>query len=417
MMMHGRKHIVLVAILLIAFLLRMYVLITNGVSFSIHSDDIGYLRSAQTLLLTGTLTYHRSDEPTVHIMPGMPIFLAAVFAVFGHGFLGLLAAKVAIIAIGVLGVYGVYRIGRTVWGHGVGLLAALLMAVYPPLLVVDNLLLTETPFMTALIFFVYYSIRLSRTRTWRDLLAVVVAYLIALYFRPTIALAPICLLPLLLFKRYPLRLLTKQAIGAALIVVLALAPWWIRNYLQFGAFIPLTGSAGNPLLLGTYQGEGYPDTVTLDEWVNVLMRVYPSQDAYTKMKVQEAVAKYRLRQWWKHDKTSLLYSYAVLKPKILWRKPFYPKEVLGISYVQLHAVHRYIVGAAVAGYALALWRRQGRHEGAFVSLVLLYFTAVYSLYFAYERYALPLMPLCFLGMAAGLLPFLVRRNSDTRCTL
>lgn len=147
------------------------------------------------------------------------------------------------------------------------------------------------------------------------------------------------------------------------------------------------------------------------------MRVYPSQDAYTKMKVQETIAKYRLRQWWKHDKTSLLYSYAVLKPKILWRKPFYPKEVLGISYVQVHAVHRYIVGAAVAGYALVLWRRQGRHEGAFVSLVLLYFTAIYSLYFAYERYALPLMPLCFLGMAAGLLPFLVRRDSDTRCTL
>lgn len=47
----------------------------------------------------------------------------------------------------------------------------------------------------------------------------------------------------------------KQAIISIGIGLIVLGPWWARNYIQFDKFIPLTAGAGNPLLLGTYQGK------------------------------------------------------------------------------------------------------------------------------------------------------------------
>jgi len=34
--------------------------------------------------------------------------------------------------------------------------------------------------------------------------------------------------------------------------VAVVSPWWIRNYREYGEFIPLAASSGNPLLQGTY---------------------------------------------------------------------------------------------------------------------------------------------------------------------
>lgn len=126
-----RSHLVVIGVVLaIALVLRFMVMAVHGVDFTLHSDDEGYIRSAKTLIATGKLTYHRPDEPTVYIMPGISFFLAAFFVVFGKGTGGLLAAKVANILIGVTGVFGLYLIGREIWNHVAGVIAAFLMAVY-----------------------------------------------------------------------------------------------------------------------------------------------------------------------------------------------------------------------------------------------------------------------------------------------
>ncbi|MBR6645953.1 MAG: glycosyl transferase, partial [Clostridia bacterium] len=38
-------------------------------------DDVKYLRSAETFIKTGQLTYRYPDKPTVFIMPGITLFL------------------------------------------------------------------------------------------------------------------------------------------------------------------------------------------------------------------------------------------------------------------------------------------------------------------------------------------------------
>ena len=48
-----------------------------------NNDDVKYLRSAKTLLETGTLTYNYPDQPTVFIMPGIVLLATPFVAIFG----------------------------------------------------------------------------------------------------------------------------------------------------------------------------------------------------------------------------------------------------------------------------------------------------------------------------------------------
>ena len=204
------------------------------------------------------LTYHDPTKPTIHIMPGQVFLLAGIFAIFGHGSLGVLCAKLVMITFGVLSIYMTYKIGTYILNPAVGLIAALLLSLYPPEVVVENLTLTESPYLFLSLGLLYWSLKLADTHSMKDFYIILLFYFVALYFRVQIALYPILLFIYLVLKRYPVRLMVKQALISVLVLFVVLGPWWARNYVQFHKFIPLTAGSGNPLLLGTYQGEGYP---------------------------------------------------------------------------------------------------------------------------------------------------------------
>ena len=78
----------------------------------------------------------------------------------------------------------------------------------------------------------------------------------------------------------------KQAIisiGIGLIVL----EYGGSNYIQFDKFIPLTAGAGNPLLLGTYQGKGYPEGKNMAELEVELHAKYPNLEAHEFMELEE----------------------------------------------------------------------------------------------------------------------------------
>ena len=127
-------------------------------------------------------------------------------------------------------------------------------------------------------------------------------------------------------------------------MILCLTPWTIRNYKLFDRFIPLTYGTGNPLLLGTYQGVGYPSDENLDYEKNVVdkmpkdMKYYlenpeekPYLTKYYSLEYDGLKAKYRMNEWWKNDKISMIKSYLISKPYILVKDTFYWKNILGLS--------------------------------------------------------------------------------------
>jgi 4-amino-4-deoxy-L-arabinose transferase-like glycosyltransferase len=405
-----RKSYLIWVILVLALAIRLYTLDTYGLKLTINSDDQGYIHSAIRLVETGQLTYrgprepaHFETEPTVKIMPGQPVLLASVFLVFGTGTVGLYATKVVMILIGLAGIYGIYLLGRYIWGEGAGLIGAFLLAISIQHIVTDTLLLTETPFMTSLIYMVYFSVRLAHERKAWHFYALMFFYIAALMFRATVALYPVILLVYLLLKKYPFALMKKQVGIAAIIMLIVLMPWWVRNYIHYQKFIPLTAGEGHPLLMGTYQGEGYPNKETLDQAFARINKQHEGKELFVIIEAQKALAKERMAAWWKADRESFIRSYGWLKPKLLWKDDFYWIEVFDIKRTTVKMIQPYLVWAGMIGWLVALvFSSKGRAEVLFIALFLLYFTALYSVYFVFGRYNTSEMPFMFLGTGAGL---------------
>ncbi|WPZ18114.1 glycosyltransferase family 39 protein [Geobacillus subterraneus] len=398
-------------VVLLAFTLRLFALWTYGLHLTLGSDDMGYVRSAKQLLETGMLTYHRPDEPTVHIMPGMPLLLAALFFVFGTGDVGLYAAKLVMIAFGTGSVYLIYLLGNDLGRPWAGVTTALGTALFIPLIETDNLTLTEAPFLFGFLLFIRFAIRLGRHRHRADFYKLLAAYLFCLFFRPTIALVPFALLAYFLLIRYPLRLAIKQAAIAAVLVVLALSPWWVRNYMHYGEFIPLTGSSGDPLLLGTYQGYGYRYGPSYKEVVNTIETQHPTMTHYEKEKVKKAIAIERIKTWYRANPKQWWESYTIKKAKTQWEQPFYWIEIFGVSKQEMTAWHQRIIRLAFASALFALFTlKRQRRELLFFLLLIAYFTALNNVFFAYPRYNLPLMPILFLWIGLFLSSIAWRPN-------
>ncbi|CAM3729688.1 glycosyltransferase family 39 protein [Alicyclobacillus pomorum] len=390
-------------VLLVALGLRLFALWRYGLSLNLHSDDAGYTQSAIRLLEYGRLTYHSLNEHTVHMMPGISLLLAAVFAVFGWHNIGLYAAKVVMILIGVAGIYATYLFGKEICYPWAGIVAAACTAVYVPEILTDNLLLTEPPFMASFMFLLYFSVRHARTRRWAAFAGMVASYVIALMFRPTVAAFPVVIVLYHLLKRYPFRSLMVRSTLWVLIICAVLCPWWIRNYHDYHKFIPLTAGTGDPMLLGTYQGEGYPNQVSEPQLIANIKAAHPGFTAYDLSMYEQAAAKSRLAKWWHDNPQSMLKSYLYLKPQRLWNDTFYWIKIFGVQIQTIHTWQPRIVTICFWGYLVGLLLRwKNKRDLLFVWATLLYYTALYSIYFVFGRYTEPLLPLVFLGAGTGL---------------
>ena len=150
----NKVNILLCLILILAATIRLFALYEYGLSLNLNSDDEGYRRSAYIFLENQLLIYHDLNMPTVHIMQGYTFLLAFIFLLFGEGVTGIYAAKITMIIFGLLSIYGTYKLGSIIFNKYVGLIAAFFLAIFIPQIVVDNLLLTESPY-TALSLFLF----------------------------------------------------------------------------------------------------------------------------------------------------------------------------------------------------------------------------------------------------------------------
>lgn len=399
-------------ILALALAIRWFTVGLYGSRLNLHSDDARYVQSAKWLFSNGTFSYYAPHVPTVHMMPGIVLLLAGVFALFGSGGVGLIVCKLLMSLIAVVGIWGVYLIGKRLGHPMIGLFGALFAAFYVPGILTSTLLLTETPFSTSLIYLLYFSIRSADYHKWNQVSLAALFYVICLYFRPTIALFPVLLLIYFTLRKYPKHLLTRHISLATIIIVAGMAPWWIRNALTFHHFIAMTDGTGNPLLLGTYQGIDYPNQYGIQQSLNRLISVNTSlvpTDLHEQqwMSLQTHLAVQRIHLWWASHPLQLLISYLWWKPKFLWTDSFYWIPLYHISIGAMDAVQPWLVVLSAIGWGAALVPDPNRHREAplevwLVILTLMYFTAISSVYFAFGRYVEPVMPLCMLGIGLGI---------------
>lgn len=403
--------VLMIIVTLVALIPRLLVLVHYGPRITIHSDDAGYFRSAVWLLKYGTFSYYTPLKPTVHMMPGITLLLAAVIGLFGKGTVGLYIGKLLFTLIGVTSVLGVYKVGERMWNPWVGAVTALGFALYVPNIEVDSLFLTEPLFAATFAWSVYYILKAADTHRLRDIVYASIFFMLAMYVRPNVLLWAVIALIYLLMKRYPSKQLLQHTGVALAIFVVCMLPWWIRNEVVFHHFIALTDDSSNPLLSGTLEGVGFPPPNSEVVIEHQILRQHPALHPQAMHEIpwfaaERHAAVYRMRLWFHQHPRDFFLSYLWLKPGILWLRAYFPIRMLGVVHATLQVIQPWIIWVSLIGHGLAmLFGRGRRKEWLMVWLTLLYFTALFSLFFAYERYNVPIIWLMMMGVPAGLWAF------------
>lgn len=423
----AREHRAALTVLLLLLVLRLMTLYSLGFTYSLESDDLSYIESGIQFARTGTISMHDA-YPSAQIMPGMTVLIGLFVLLFGEGKLLWIALKVLWICMGLGTAWLIYRsvcLFVPKWSGVIGMLP-LFRADF---IWMDNLILTETPFMLTLTAMVYYTLRMGKQPGFRYFWPCAISYMAGLMLKANIALYPLFALVYLLVVKYDRKLLAKQCVVLAGVVLCFVIPWSIRNYVQFHAFVPLTYGAGNPTLLGTYQGEGFPSDDKLDyetnvekvaeekyaDYYNDAGKVLPQYQRYVSLQKDAIQARYRQQVWWNTDYKKMLYSYGVIKPQTMIESVFYWDTVFDQPIETLQQIQRVDLYLCIASLAAALVLKRHRKPLLFVTAVYLGNIYIYSMTYAFSRYNASLMSMRFilLGIGAGLLVLLLKRGMDT----
>lgn len=243
-----RSALLLVAVIVLFALAASLYTITSGRVFSAPSGDgIAYERAAVQLLQKGFYGY-KSTSPNAQTSPGYPLFLAAIYGVSGHATGGrprlLLDAIQILIACSTI--LAIFLIGRKLFDDWIGLIAALLVAVYPPMIVATNLWLTETLTTAVIVWYIFVTLLAydqDGVRLWGLSGALLgVAVLIRPGFLP-IAVAPFIVRFLWGKREHVLKLAAVSAVA----FILVMTPWMVRNEIVVHGLAPFRG---DPILAG-----------------------------------------------------------------------------------------------------------------------------------------------------------------------
>ena len=242
---------VIALICLIGFLYAVHIAQTMGKYSVEYSPDEGnYIAMAKRLLNEHYYSYW-GEGPDAYVSPGYPLVLTACMAIFGTDLEGIFCIKVVQGLLAAATVFLTFLLGYLLTEkYSVGLIACLLHGANTVFYLYSRLLLTETLyFFTLMLFFVVFVLAMKRERWFLHVLAGV-CFAVTILVRPLlIVIAPFLFLPSLVrhwkdWKTF-LRPLALFALGFLLLCL----PWWVRNGVVLGEFIPLATQT-NPMYAG-----------------------------------------------------------------------------------------------------------------------------------------------------------------------
>jgi 4-amino-4-deoxy-L-arabinose transferase-like glycosyltransferase len=309
-------------ILVVALLIRIAVIAADS-GYQPHNDAFEYDYIAHSLAdgegfpRSGYLLY---GGPSAIRGPGYPLFLAGVYLVSGDS---MTAGRVAGALLGALAVWLIFLIVRRIWGFPTALAAAALAAVFPPLVLLSRDLLSESLFIALELAAVLCVLNFRRAGgAIRWALAAGALCGLAALTRNT-AFALVVAIPVGLCLGNPLRspgLLVAPAVGLAAAAIV-IAPWTIRNAVEFHAFVPLTTSSGITSA-GTYNQASYGQKGTHGAWRDP--QIVPEFESLFKTRgLEETEVDSKLRGAARH---------------FAWQHPGYVGEVFGWNLMRLFEI-------------------------------------------------------------------------------
>ena len=396
-----------------AFIVRMSLVLTSPLPE--FRDAAEYDRIAWNLVNSNgySMDKHPPYTPTARRGPTYPLFLAGIYLLFGRNYTVVRVIQAIVSSMTCL--VG-YLIARDIFGKKIGLISALIMALFPPLMYYDGHILTETLFTFMLAVTVLLVVKGLEHRS-------TVMYSIAGMFlgmtalcRPTALLFPIgvLIMLLLIYKR------KKQAILHSGVLFLTftmiLLPWTIRNYITFRTLVPIATGGGSVLYGGNYKvaeessvigrrikdpKSVQGDRMLIEEALKLIVR-HPF--GYMKMCVERFVRFWKPRSW--SDLFGIgSFSEYIRSDRYL---PLIPKMML--LSIDGSAIFLGFLGGILS---LPMWRRTLP-----IGMPILYFTAVHVAIHARSRYRVPVMPFVVIFATIGLFHIVtIIRNRQRGCML
>lgn len=417
----------LVGLIFAANLIALFML---GADYTLNSDDLSYVRSGIYLAKNGVLTMH-DEVPTAQIMPGAPALVALFYFVFGEGLALWVALKLLWITLGSLTGWFIYKSVR-MFAPWWGAVIAVLPLLRADFLLVNNLMLTEAPYMFCFAALVYLTLKMAAANEFKYEIGWLIAFMAALMLRANILSFPFFAAGYLVLKKYDLKRLLKNTAVLLLVLTCFVVPWSVRNYQRFDAFIPFTYGIGDPLLLGTYQGRHAPLDETLDYEKNVdrvfeerYSRYYDENgeipEEYVRFLALEErgiKAKYRIRVWMKEDPFNFILSLLVLKPMTMMFKGYFPNREIEWIPKGLEVLQYIDFMICVLAFASAWYLKKYRKELTFFAILYMGHVYIHVVSYASARYNHPLMTIRFIAIGVGVALFVevIRKLRDKRKT-
>jgi hypothetical protein len=239
-------------LLAVALVVRLVVAVQNPDTRLIF-DPRDYARHAESIVAGDGFpptVFGEPDSPNAIRAPAYPSLLAGVYAITGNS---ANAGKVVGALLGTVTVFLLYLVGHALWDRRVGLLAAGLAAVFPPLVMLNASLLSEVlflPLVLALVLAVLAYRRSGGHLGWAAAIGALCGLAALTRAVGVVLLIPAVLATWHVRPRFGVRALVAPVLALGL-AALTIAPWTIRNAAAFHQFVPLTTQAGFSLA-GTY---------------------------------------------------------------------------------------------------------------------------------------------------------------------
>lgn len=364
--------------------------------------DAERYRRVAVSLLEGRGFCEWGNHPTAFVPPIYPLFLAGCFKIFGVHFLPVILFQAL---VGGFVPWIIYRLGSHLAGTHVGILSALISAIYPELVVISSFVYTETFFIFMAVlffFFLYTAMRSNKPKYW---VLAGFAFGLGLLIRPLLFFFPLFLFfAFLCMKHY--QKLIKGYFVMILVGYAILLPWTIRNYKVFHAFVPVSTGGSGEFWIGTYLP--FEGRYRHQETSALILKL--TQDAKNEVEKERIL----FRAGWKNIQEKPL-QYLWISTKKAFRFLFQIYEniptgharrpnlwimlVLGFSYYSL------LLTAMVGVWAT----RKDWKAWIPIYVVFGYALLIYSVTHFVPRYRIPLIP--FFGIFSAYGVFLLIRRS------
>ncbi|MDS1029674.1 glycosyltransferase family 39 protein [Bacillota bacterium LX-D] len=402
----------LLLILGVAFVLRI-LWILNVPTAPVY-DFLKYHQGA--LSIAQGLGYKLYGLPTAFEPIGYPGFLALLYKIFGPY---LIVPKVVNVFMSLGIIYLGYVLGRELFHRGVGLLAALMLALSPRNITYTSVLSTEIFFTFFLLLSLVITLKYTSAK-WSGPILGILAGILALT-KPFMLLFPGVIFLLLLVRKMSFLASCKKTLWVTLFVILTICPWTIRNYYVFHRFIPISTNGGitiylnnNPYAQGHWQDPFKLPNSPLAKYQNPKTGFW---DELAVDKVGKELAgkwilenpgdfiKLGLKKWYYIYNDAWDVSYSV--DKLTNGKPL---ENRWWVYRTARQAYKFLAYSLLL-YALFFCRMLFTGKGIGLRshwpllLPIMFFSGLYFIFEGQPRYIFPLLPMLILMSSWGIISF------------